>query len=99
MEDKWALNCLDLLRSRISQNFINKNNFKSINCLKIFKIFHKRQKLLFESIYDSLLDKHGKFGEDKKYYENYFLYIDSNDFEKILKIILNNFEGYKVIQN
>lgn len=96
MDDKWAINCLELVRSRISQAFFTKNNIKSLNFLKIYKIFNKKQKILFESIYDTLIDSHGKFGDDKKYYENTFLHLETNDFEKILKIILNSYEGYEV---
>jgi DNA polymerase elongation subunit (family B) len=69
-----------------------------MNILKIFKIFNKKQKILYDSIYDTLLEKYGKFGEEKKCYENTFLYLESNDLEQTLKIILNSYEGYEVIK-
>jgi hypothetical protein len=58
--------------------------------LKTWKITNKIAKLAFDSIYDSLIDSFNKFGDEKKYYDFYFLHFECTDgYNDILNHLFN----------
>lgn len=70
---KWTKSCIDLMKSRTPLDFFEKNKIKSILYGKIFKILNKKSKLLFDALYDNLIEENGKFGDEKKYFDFFFL--------------------------
>ena len=72
-ELKWVKSCENLLKSRLSNSFLNKYQFKNIFIHEIYKITNKKIKLLFDSLYDNLVDQTNKFGDETKFLDFFFL--------------------------
>ena len=70
---KWVKTCIDLMKMKIIKNIYNNNNIEDIQFKKIFKITNKKTKIIFDSMYDNLIDLNGKFGDEKKFFDFYFL--------------------------
>ena len=98
MNLKWTKSCMDVMKSRIPESFYEKNKIKSIRFNKIFKIINKKSKLLFDSVYSGLIDKNKKFGEDKNYFDFYFLLFPKHK-ENYINIISSVFEEEGEIPN
>lgn len=71
---------------------MTKHSIKSVNIMKIWKIFNKKHKILFDNNYEYLIDANGKFGDEKKYYDFYFLHVDYSNYTDIVKYLLNSEE-------
>jgi len=91
-EDKWAQSCCELMKAKLSSEFMKKNSIRGLNFLKIWKIFNKRQKLIFDNLNDYLVDYYNKFGEDKKTHEFLFLTIGDEEKEDIIKTLMNGWK-------
>jgi len=96
LDDKWANSCIDLMKNRLSQSWLNKNGVKSLNIVKTWKIHNKKHKYLFDSLYENIVETTGKWGDDKKYYDFLFLHLNINGYEDIIKNIVNSFSNEKV---
>jgi Leucine-rich repeat (LRR) protein len=96
--DKHTQSIIELIKSRISQKFQTKNFIKNMNIMKMWKVTNKEHKIVFENNYDFWVDKLGKFGEEKKYYEYKFLYLNDDlldlDFIELCNQILFNFSKF-----
>lgn len=92
LNDKWALSCIELMKNRISSDFLSKHSIKNINVMKVWKITNKPRRLVFDNLYDYLIDLNNKFGEDKKYYDFFFMFLQERSLEKITKNIFDNFQ-------
>ena len=69
---KWVKSCLELFKLNHFNVFLNNNKLKrKIN--KVFKVHNKKMKIIFDSLYDNLIDLNGKFGIDKNFFDFYFL--------------------------
>jgi hypothetical protein len=91
LNDKWVSSCIELIKSRMSSKFMNKHSIKSMNFIKIWKIINKKQKIVFENIYDHLVDINV---DDKKYYDFFFLHLDNIKNENdILEYLFNKFHN------
>ena len=93
---KWVKSCLDLLKLKISTEFLEKNKF-NINFNRVFKIHNKKTKLIFESLYDNLIDLNNKFGSDKKYFDFYFLIFPKEklSYRKVFRYLFEKQENEK----
>ena len=96
LDSKWVKSCLDLLELKISNEFLERNNFK-INYNRIFKINNKKSKLIFDSLYDDLIDINGKFGIDKNFFDYYFLIFPKEklSYRKVFQYIFEKKESEK----
>jgi hypothetical protein len=47
-------------------------------------------RLTFDSNYDTLIDSLGKFGDEKKYYDFYFLHFEFKEYNDILNYLFDN---------
>ena len=96
---KWVKTCIDLMNMRISKDFYINNNLERIEFKKILKITNKKSKILFESIYDNLLDSNNKFGDEKKYFDFYFLILpkDKRDYRSLFYFFFEQPEEEKEI--
>jgi hypothetical protein len=92
LTDKWALSCIELFKNRLSQNFLLKHCIKSVNVMKVWKITNKPKKIVFDNNYDFLTDLNNKFGEEKKYYDFFFLFLEDMRIENITKNIFYIFK-------
>ena len=97
MKDKWANSCLELIKNRTSNKWLANNNIKNLNIMKVWKIHNKKHKFMFDSLYESIAEANNKWGDDKKYYDFLFLHSEQNDYEDIIKNLVNCYEDYKVI--
>ena len=91
MTDKWAISCIELMKNRTSQNFLNRYSIKNINVMKVWKIINKPKKIIFDNNYDYLIDLNNKFGEEKKYYDFFFMFLEDQNLENITKNLFDNF--------
>lgn len=91
LTDKWALSCIELMKNRLSQNFLSKYSIKNLNVMKVWKITNKPKKIIFDNNYDFLIDLNNKFGEEKKYYDFFFMFLEDMNIESITKKIFDNF--------
>ncbi len=92
MSEKWVNFCIDLVKSRLSTKLVNKYSIKNINIIKTWKIVNKKQKIIFDSIYDHLIETNGKSIDDKKYHDFYFLHLDDiKDENDILDFLFEKF--------
>lgn len=104
LQDNSAISCVELIKSRLTNKFMAKNSIKNIEIQKIWKIYNKNFKMIFESIADSIELSGGGYGmtkqnsnsEEKKIYDYLFLFIDISNIKDILKQLSTNFENYKV---
>ncbi len=70
---KWVKSCFDLLKLKIPKQFFNKNQINNINFIKIYRVHNKKSKMIYDSIYENLLDINNKFGAEKKFFDFNFL--------------------------
>jgi len=96
---KWVKTCIDLIKMRISKDFYTNNNFENIKFKKIFKITNKKSKVLFDSLYDNLIDINGKFGDEKKYFDFYFLILpkEKSNYRSLFYLLFEQPEEEKEI--
>ena len=97
---KWVKSCLDLMKIKINPEFFNKNNIKNIKFLKSFKLLNKKTKILFDSIYEKLVDNFGLFGNEKKFFDFYFLMlpVEKNvDYKKLFEILIDKNDEIEMI--
>ena len=96
LDSKWVKSCLDLLELKVSNDFLERNNFK-INYNRVFKINNKKSKVIFDSLYDNLIDINGKFGIDKKFFDYYFLIFprEKLSYRKVFQYIFEKKESEK----
>lgn len=90
--DKWAVSCIELIRNRVSQNFLLNNSIKNINILRIWKITNKPNRIIYDNNYDCLIDNFNKFGDENKFYDYLFLYCKKQNLESISELIFENFQ-------
>ena len=97
LDSKWVKSCLDLLELKITNEFLERNNFSKINYNRVFKINNKKSKLIFDSLYDNLIDINGKFGIDKKFFDYYFLIFPKEklSYRKVFQYIFEKKENEK----
>ena len=88
--NKWTKSCIDLMKMKSKKNFKIKS---------IFKITNKKSKLIFDSLYDNYIDKFKKFGDEKKYFDFYFLILPKKHlcYRKIYEFIFENKNDKKLI--
>ena len=88
--NKWTKSCIDLMKIKCKKNFKIKT---------MFKITNKKSKLIFDSLYDNYIDKFKKFGEEKKYFDFYFLILPKKNlcYRKIYEFIFENKNDKKLI--
>ena len=87
---KWVKSCFDLLKLKIPKDFFAKNNISNISFNRIFRVHNKKSKLIYESIYDNLLDLNNQFGSEKKFFDFYFLILPKDvlfSYRKLLKFL------------
>jgi hypothetical protein len=89
--DKWASSCMDLIKNRITNSFLNENSIKKINVLRIWKTTNKINRILYDNKYDMYIEQFNKFGDDTKYYDYLFMYCESQNLQEIMKTIFNDF--------
>ena len=70
---KSALFCVNLIRSQLNQEFLKNNYYNDISINYIYKIKNQKDKYIFNSLYDELIDENNLFGAEKNFYK--FLYI------------------------
>lgn len=92
MNLKWTKSCIDLIKSRTPLDFFEKNKIKNTSFIKIFKILNKKSKILFDAIYDEIIEENGKFGDEKKYFDFFFLLLpkDKLNYYSILSMVFDN---------
>ena len=95
INSKWTKSCMDVIKSRIPESFYEKNTIKGIKFNKIFKLINKKSKILFDSVYAELIEQNGKFGEDKNYFDFYFM-LSPKQNENYIDIINNVFEEKEI---
>ena len=59
--------------------------------MKVWKITNKPKKLVFDNTYDYLNEINDKFGDDKKYYDFFFMFFEEENLEAITKKLFDNF--------
>ena len=69
------------------------NNIKNINITKAWKITNKPSKIIFDNNYEGLIDLYGKFGDEKKYYDFFFICLKIDNYNDIIKYIFNEGEN------
>ena len=96
---KWVKTCIDLMKMKIPKDFYSNYNIEGIEFKKIFKITNKKSKILFESIYDNLIDENGKFGDERKFFDFYFLILpkEKRDYRNMFKLFFELSEEEKEI--
>jgi hypothetical protein len=75
------------------------NSIKSVNILKAWRVTNKLAKINFENIYDGLVNEFNKFGEDKKFYDFYFLHFEISDYNELLNFLFEINPGANNSQN
>jgi hypothetical protein len=59
--------------------------------MKVWKITNKPKKLIFDNTYEYLNDINDKFGDEKKYYDFFFMFFEEENLEGITKKLFDNF--------
>ena len=95
---KWVKSCFDLLKLKIPKDFFSKNDISNINFNRIYRVHNKKSKLIYESIYDNLLDLNNQFGSEKKFFDFYFLILPKDilfSYRKLLRFLFEIQENEK----
>jgi hypothetical protein len=79
------------MKNRISQNFYIKNSIKNLNVMKVWKISNKPKKIVFDNNYDYLMELNNKFGDEKKFYDFFFMFFEEENLKSITKKLFENF--------
>lgn len=79
------------MKNRLSQSFYSKYSIKNLNVMKVWKITNKPKKIIFDNNYEFLIDLNNKFGDEKKYYDFFFLFLEDSKIENITKKMFDNF--------
>ena len=92
----WVKSCLELINLKIHKDFLEKNKLE-VNYNKIYKIINKKVKIIFDSLYDNLIDINNKFGDENIYYDFYFLVLPKEKFchRKIFHFLFEKQENEK----
>ncbi len=78
MNLKWVKSCLELFKLNHFNEFLNNNKLKrKIN--KVFKVHNKKMKIIFDSLYENLIDLNGKFGVEQNFFDFYFLILPKKE--------------------
>ena len=71
--NKNSLFCIDLMKSQLNNEFMQSNFYTGISFNEIYQIKDKKNKYIFNAIYNDLIDENNQFGTDIKFKK--FLYI------------------------
>ena len=70
---KWTKSCINLMKNQLPEEFLKKYKIEGISINQIYKIKDKKSKLIFNALYDDLMEEYNKLGEDKPFFK--YLYI------------------------
>lgn len=62
--------------------------------MKVWKITNKPRKLIFDNNYDYLIEINDKFGDERKFYDFFFMFFEEESLEGITKKLFENFNNH-----
>ena len=71
--NKNSIFCIDLMKSQLNTEFMQSNFYTGISFNEMYQIKDKKNKYIFNAIYNDLIDENSQFGTDTKFKK--FLYI------------------------
>ena len=95
LSTKWTTTCMNLMKFLLSEDFLKKNEIEGIFINQIYKIKNKKSSILFNALYDDLIEEYDKLGLDEKFFKYFFLILPdeiTQDKRKLFHLLFGNHE-------
>ena len=96
---KSSLFCINLMESQLNNEFLKNNYYKSISFNEIYQIKNKKDKYIFNTLYNELIDENNKFGTENKFIKFLFIILPDNILQNKRKLFNFFTDNQKIEEN